>query len=51
MKDLTGKKLLILGGIPLSNEVIKYAKQLNLDVYVTDYLEDSPAKKMQIKVL
>ena len=45
MRDLTGRKLLILGGIPLTNEIIKYAKRLNLDVYVTDYLVDSPAKK------
>ena len=44
MRDLTGRKLLILGGILLSNEIIKYAKRLNLDVYVTDYLVDSPAK-------
>ena len=44
-KDLNRKKLLILGGISLSQEIIKYAKKLGIDVYVTDYLENSPAKK------
>jgi len=49
MNDLKGKKLLILGGISLSNEIIKHAKELGLDVYVTDYLECSPAKKQADK--
>lgn len=47
--NLDGKKLLILGGIPLSKEVVKYGKQLGLKVYVTDYLENSPAKKVADK--
>lgn len=45
MHDLCGKKLLILGGIALSSEIVKHAKNLGIKVYVTDYLRDSPAKK------
>jgi len=45
MKNLKGKKLLILGGNNASNEIIKHAKQMGLEVYITDYLNDSPAKK------
>ncbi len=41
----TNKKLLFLGGIPLSREVIKYGHELGLKVYITDYLESSPGKK------
>ncbi len=44
-KNINRKKLLILGGISLSQEIIKYAKKLGTIVYVTDYLESSPAKK------
>lgn len=47
--DLKGKKLLILGGIDLSCEIIKQAKQLGVYVIVTDYLEDSPGKKIADK--
>lgn len=43
------KKLLILGGIPLSKEIIDQAHKMNIDAYVTDYLEDSPAKKFADK--
>lgn len=43
------KKLLILGGIPLSKEIIDQAHKMNVDVYITDYLEDSPAKKFADK--
>lgn len=49
MLDLRGKRLLILGGIALSSEIVKYAKNLGIEVYVTDYLLDSPAKKYSDK--
>lgn len=49
MLDLRGKRLLILGGIALSSEIVKHAKNLGLEVYVTDYLTDSPAKKISDK--
>lgn len=42
---LKGKKLLILGGIPASIEAIEFAHKYGVQAYVTDYLEDSPAKK------
>ena len=44
--DLKGKKLLILGGTKLSCEIIKAAQKLGVYVIVTDYLEDSPGKKI-----
>ena len=47
--DLKGKKLLILGGVILSCEIIKQAKKQGITVYVTDYLEDSPGKKIADK--
>lgn len=49
LENLSGKKMLILGGIPPMIEVIKRAHQLDIIVYVTDYLEDSPAKKFADK--
>lgn len=49
MLPLKNKKLLVLGGIALSCEIVKYAKQLGAIVYVTDYLEDSPAKSIADK--
>jgi len=45
MRRFEGKKLLILGGMELYREVIAKAKELGATVYVTDYLENSPAKK------
>jgi len=42
--DLTKKKLLVLGGIRMSCEIVKQAKMQGVLVYVTDYLENSPAK-------
>jgi biotin carboxylase len=44
MADLKGKKLLILGGTRLSCEIVQQAKELDVYVIVTDYLENSPAK-------
>ncbi len=47
--DLRGKKLLVLGGTRLSGEIIKQARQQGVCVLVTDYLEDSPGKKIADK--
>lgn len=44
--DLKGKKLLILGGITVSCEIIRQAKKKGVYVIITDYLEDSPGKKI-----
>lgn len=44
-KELRGKKLLILGGILSMIEVIQRAHEYGIHVTVTDYLENSPAKK------
>lgn len=45
-KSLVGKKLLILGGNVLSEDIVKEAKRMGLHTIVTDWnsLEDSPAK-------
>ena len=43
---LKGKRLLILGGIKLAIEIVKAAHELGVYVIVTDYLKDSPAKKI-----
>lgn len=48
-ENLIGKKLLILGGISPMIEVINRAHELGVKVYVTDYLENSPAKKVADK--
>ena len=47
--DIKGKKLLILGGIALSCEIIKQAQKQGVIVLVTDYLEGSPGKKIADK--
>lgn len=40
------KKLLLLGGVTDACEIVKQAHQMGgIEVYVTDYLTDSPAKK------
>jgi biotin carboxylase len=44
--DIKGKKLLILGGTKLSCEIIKTAQKFGVYVIVTDYLENSPGKKI-----
>ncbi|WP_342304738.1 hypothetical protein [Methanolobus sp. ZRKC5] len=46
MSDLKGKKLLLMGGVRDSINVIKRAQELGVYVIVTDYLIDSPAKKI-----
>ena len=45
MIDLTGKRLLVMGGVPLASDIIKAAHEMGVYVVVTDYLADSPAKK------
>jgi len=44
--DLEGKKLLILGGTYPSCEIIKQAHKQGIYVLVSDYLEESPGKKI-----
>lgn len=48
MKDLKGKKLLIIGGAFQHCKLVEAAKALGVITYVTDYLppEDAPAKQM-----
>ncbi len=48
MKDLKGKKLLVLAGADVHVKVVKAAKELGVYTIVTDYLalEDSPAKQI-----
>ena len=43
------KKLLILGGTSISREIVYAAHEIGLDVYVTDYLENSPCKAIAEK--
>ena len=45
MSELKGKKLLILGAISAMNEIVIDAKKMGCYVIVTDYHENSPAKK------
>ena len=44
MKDLTGKKLLILAGAGVHSKIVRAAKEMGIYTIVTDYLTDSPAK-------
>lgn len=44
--ETKGKRLLILGGIRPMCEAVEYAKEMGIYTMVTDYLEDSPAKKI-----
>lgn len=44
--ELAGKKLLIMGGVSAICEIVNEAKNLGIKTYVTDYLVDSPAKKI-----
>lgn len=43
------KRVLILGGTSISRQIVYAAHELDLDVYVTDYNEDSPCKKIAEK--
>lgn len=46
MNSLKDKKLLILGGTSLAKTTVEKAKEMGVYTIVTDYLEDSPAKKI-----
>ena len=46
MYNLKGKKLLILAGAGVHNKVVRAAKEMGIYTIVTDYLPDSPAKKL-----
>ncbi|MDO4190164.1 MAG: hypothetical protein Q4D14_00570 [Bacteroidales bacterium] len=43
------KRLLILGGTSISRQIVYAARELDMEVYVTDYLADSPCKKLADK--
>lgn len=43
------KRLLILGGTSISRQIVYAARELDMEVFVTDYLEDSPCKKLADK--
>lgn len=45
-QDLNNKKLMLLGGINHSVEIVKVAKEMGVKVYVADYNEDTPAKRI-----
>lgn len=49
MDNLRGKRLLFLGGIRALCEAVEYAKSMGIYTIVTDYLPDSPAKKVADK--
>ena len=46
MMSFEGKKLLVLAGAGVHNKVVVAAKEMGIYTIVTDYLEDSPAKKI-----
>ena len=46
MADLNGKRLLIMGGVTKAIDIVKTAQEMGVYVLVTDYLTDSPAKKV-----
>lgn len=43
------KKLLLLGGTSISRQIVYAAHEMGIDVYVTDYIEDSPCKRIAEK--
>lgn len=43
------KRILLLGGTSISRQIVYAAHELNYDVYVTDYIEDSPCKQIAEK--
>ena len=49
MEDFKNKRLLILGGTEQACDAVEKARQLGATVLVTDYLEDSPAKRIADK--
>ena len=46
MKDLKGKKLLILGGASLHKKFVETAHELGITTIVTDNVKDAPAKQI-----
>ena len=46
MTELKGKKLLILAGAAVHCKVVQAAREMGVYTIVTDYLENSPAKKI-----
>ena len=49
MKEIAGKRLLLLGGINHAMEIIKAAQEMGVLVFVTDYYESTPAKQIADK--
>lgn len=49
MNSVKGKKLLVLGGVQPACQIVQEAQKMGAIVYVTDYLDDSPAKKVSDK--
>ncbi|MCC8107078.1 MAG: ATP-grasp domain-containing protein [Clostridiales bacterium] len=49
MESLKGKKLLLMGGPSLTCDVVRKAHEMGVEVYVTDWYENSPAKKIADK--
>ena len=45
-QSIKDKKLLLIGGVRPACEIITEAKKMGVETFVTDYLEDSPAKKI-----
>ena len=46
MERFEGKKLLLLGGVRPACEIVKEARAMGVETFVTDYLENSPAKQV-----
>lgn len=44
--DVSNKRLLVLGGVSLACDIVNKAHEMGVYVMVTDYLPDSPAKKL-----
>lgn len=51
MRELEGKKLLIIGGVRLACDIVKRAQEMGAYVIVADYDENSPAKKVADKAV
>lgn len=49
MENLAGKRLLLLGGIAHTVDIVRVAQEMGVLVYVTDYYETSPAKSIADK--
>ncbi len=45
-QSIKGKKMLLIGGVRPACEIINEAKKMGVETFVTDYLENSPAKKV-----